>query len=91
MVSEFHKRGLAQESGDGAALSHLFGVLTATNSIVAIAAGVSSEWLVNVTGTRESPFMASCVLLGIAFVTIWVSWVSSALPFLQRFQKMPSG
>ncbi|KAH0614891.1 uncharacterized protein H6S33_000527 [Morchella sextelata] len=70
MVTEFHSRGLSR----GGALSHLFGVLTAANSIVAIAAGVSSEWLVGVTGTRESPFMASCVLLGIAFVAILVTW-----------------
>lgn len=76
MVSEFHDRGLARESGGGGgALSHLFGLVTATNSIVAIVAGVSSEWLVDVTGTRESPFMASCVLLGLAFMTIWVTWV----------------
>lgn len=74
MVSEFHGRGLARGSGDGA-LSHLFGLLTATNSIVAIVAGVSSELLVDLTGTRESPFVASCVLLVIAFVMILMTWV----------------
>ncbi|KAI5852858.1 hypothetical protein DFP73DRAFT_506433 [Morchella snyderi] len=73
MVTEFHSRGLSR-GGGGGSLSHLFGVLTAANSVVAIAAGVSSEWLVGVTGTRESPFMASCVLLGIAFVVMLVTW-----------------
>lgn len=80
MVTEFHDRGLTQ--GTGSALSHLFGVLTATNSIVAIVAGVSSEWLVEVTGTRKSPFMASCVLLGLAFMTIWMTWVGFLLLFM---------
>jgi hypothetical protein len=73
MVSEFHERGLSRAG----TLSHLFGLLTVTNSMVAIATGISSEWLVDVTGTRESPFIASCVLLGLAFVTIWVTWVGT--------------
>lgn len=81
MVSEFHDRGLARGSSDGAALSYLFGLMTATNSIVAIVAGVSSELLVDLTGTRESPFVASCVLLVIAFVTILMTWVGSLLVF----------
>lgn len=76
MVTEFHSRGLAH----GGALSRLFGVLTAANSVVAIAAGVSSEWLVGVTGTRESPFMAGCVLLAVAFVVMLVTWVGLELP-----------
>lgn len=80
MVSEFHERGLAREGDNGSTLSHLFGVLTATNSVIAIVAGVSSEWLVGVTGTRESPFVASCVLLGLAFVVIWVTWVGVLHP-----------
>lgn len=75
----FHDRGLSQGSDGGAALGHLFGVPTATNSIVAIATGVSSELLVGFTGTRGSPFTTSCVLLGIAFIAILMTWV---LPLL---------
>lgn len=72
MVTEYHKRQINQA---GTSLSSLFGVMTTLNSIVAIAAGVFSEWLVEQTGTRRAPFMASAALLSIAFWVIMGFWV----------------
>ncbi len=72
MVTEFHKRQLDKA---GLSLSSMFGIMTTLNSIVAIVAGVSSEWLVQVTHTKRAPFMASAALLAVAF---WVNlgcWV----------------
>jgi MFS family permease len=74
MVTEYHKRHLDQA---GTSLSSMFGTMTTVNSIVAILSGVFSEWLVQFTGTRKAPFMASAALLAIAFWVIWVFWVSS--------------
>lgn len=71
MVTEYHKRHIDQA---GTSLSSMFGVMTTMNSIVAILAGVSSEWLVQVTGTKRSPFMASAGLLTMAFWLIFAFW-----------------
>jgi len=71
MVTEYHKRHLDQA---GMSLSSMFGVMTTVNSIVAILAGVFSEWLVQITGTKRSPFMASASLLTIAFWIIFTFW-----------------
>lgn len=71
MVSEFGKRGLAEK---GASLSRLFGLVTSTNSLVAIASGVVSEWLVTITGTRTAPFMASIACLMMALVIMLSTW-----------------
>jgi MFS family permease len=73
MVTEYHKRNLEKS---GTSLSNIFGVMTTLNSIVAILAGVFSEWLVTVTKTKRAPFMASAGLLAIAFWTILTSWAS---------------
>ncbi|KAL8392191.1 hypothetical protein RB595_002397 [Gaeumannomyces hyphopodioides] len=63
MVTDFAERGLAAKGGD---LSRTFGLMSTLNSVVAIASGVFSEWLVAATGTRRSPFYAAVVLLGVA-------------------------
>lgn len=72
MVTDFRKRELARKGGD---LSRTFGTMSMLNSVVAIASGVVSEWLVSLTGTRKAPFAASIVLLGVAFWLIAVHWV----------------
>ncbi|KAI9818838.1 MAG: hypothetical protein M1827_007659 [Pycnora praestabilis] len=71
MVTEFHKRELNRA---GASLSGIFGTMTTMNSIVAIIAGVFSEWLVDVAGTKRAPFMASACLLVVAFYVISTYW-----------------
>jgi MFS family permease len=73
MVTEFHRRRLDQFGGS---LSSIFGIMTTVNSVVAILAGVFSEWLVGISGTKTAPFMASAVCLAIAFWVIWSFWVS---------------
>jgi hypothetical protein len=76
MVTEYHRRQLHQA---GTSLSSLFGIMTTLNSVVAIASGVFSEWLVQVTQTRRSPFMASAGLLSVAFWVILASWVRNGV------------
>jgi len=73
MVSDFKARGLGEKGVD---LSRTFGLMSTVNSVVAIACGVGSEWLVGRTGTRKAPFWASVVCCGLAGVVIWASWVS---------------
>lgn len=72
MVTEYHKRQIEKA---GTSLSSMFGIMTTLNSIVAIFAGVFSEWLVQVTNTKRAPFMASAGLLIIAFWVILGFWV----------------
>lgn len=71
MVADFAAKGL--ESG---LLSEMFGTMSMVNSLVAIASGVLSEWLVGVSGSKKAPFMASVVVLVVAFGVISSSWVS---------------
>ncbi len=66
MITEYHRRQIEKAR---TSLSSMFGIMTTLNSIVAIFAGVFSEWLVQVTNTKRAPFMASAGLLTIAF---WV-------------------
>lgn len=73
MVTEYHKRHLDKA---GTSLSSMFGIMTTLNSVVAILAGVSSEWLVQITHTKRAPFMASAGLLIVAFWIILGCWVS---------------
>lgn len=80
MVTEYHKRNLDVASNS---LSSIFGIMTTMNSIVAIVAGVFSEWLVDFTGTKKAPFMASAAILSVAFAVIWKSWVSSISPHIK--------
>lgn len=67
-VSEFRARGLR-------GLRAFFALLISVNSVVAILAGVVSEWLVAWTGTRTAPFVASCAFLLVAFLVISGCWV----------------
>lgn len=71
MVTDFHARGLGDKGGD---LSRTFGVMSTLNSVVAIASGVFSEWVVAVSGTRKAPFAASVVLLAVAGWVIATRW-----------------
>jgi uncharacterized membrane protein YbhN (UPF0104 family) len=65
----------------------MFGIMTTLNSIVAILAGVFSEWLVQVTRTKRAPFMASAGLLMIAFWVILGCWVRTVEELLHnKFQ-----
>lgn len=76
MVTEYHKRQMGKA---GMSLSNMYGIMTTLNSIVAIVAGVSSEWLVGFTHTKRAPFMASAGLLILAFGIILLCWVSITL------------
>ncbi|KAK4219898.1 hypothetical protein QBC37DRAFT_408762 [Rhypophila decipiens] len=68
MVADFEARGLGNN------LSGMFGTMSMVNSLVAIASGVVSEWLVGISGTKKAPFMASVVVLAVAFGVIALSW-----------------
>lgn len=74
MVTDFAERGLA---GKGHDLSRTFGLMSTLNSVVAIASGVFSEWLVAATGTRRSPFYAAVGLLAVAAWVIATRFVST--------------
>jgi hypothetical protein len=71
MVTEYYKRDMYHA---GMSLSSMFGIMTTLNSIVAILAGVFSEWLVEITHTKQAPFMASAGLLSMAFWIIFTFW-----------------
>lgn len=71
MVTDFRARGLGDKGGD---LSRTFGVMSTLNSVVAIASGVFSEWVVTVSGTRKAPFAAAVALLAVAFWVISTRW-----------------
>lgn len=79
MVTEWMTRGLG---GSGINLSYMFGVLTQANSVTAIIAGVTSEWLVEKTGTLKSSFLAVCAVLPLAAFIIGMTWVG--MEFLEQ-------
>ncbi|KAK0641093.1 hypothetical protein B0T16DRAFT_461199 [Cercophora newfieldiana] len=68
MVADVKGKGRGEELGG------LFGVMSTVNSVVAIASGVGSEWLVGVMGTRKAPFWAGVVCLVAAAGVIAVLW-----------------
>lgn len=74
LVAEFHRLELAKEGED---LNGLLGTITILNSIAAVTAGLLSEFLVEWTGTKRSPFVASIGCLGLAFPAILENWVRS--------------
>ncbi|RDW75170.1 putative major facilitator superfamily-containing protein 5 [Coleophoma cylindrospora] len=74
MVTEYHKRQLEKS---GTSLSSMFGIMTTLNSVMAILSGIFSEWLVRITSTRRSPFMASAALLIISFMIISRTWTEN--------------
>lgn len=71
MVADFAARGLAARGAD---LSRTFGAMSTINSAVAIASGVSSEWLVAASGTRRAPLAAAVGLLAAAAWVIAARW-----------------
>jgi MFS family permease len=75
LVAEFN--GLLLNDQSGSILSGIFSKMTMLNSVVAIIAGVFAEWLVRTMGTAKAPFMASMVLLALAFVTISKTWAEN--------------
>lgn len=74
MVADFARRNLESKGG---VLSKTFARMSTVNSVVAIASGVVSEWLVAAAGTRKAPFWASSVLLVLAGVVIAATWVGN--------------
>ncbi|CAG8951188.1 hypothetical protein HYFRA_00007935 [Hymenoscyphus fraxineus] len=74
MVTEYHKRRVDQA---GISLGNMYGIMQTLNSIVAIISGVFSEWIVQMTGTKRAPFMASAGLLGVAFWVIGLHWTEN--------------
>ena len=77
MVADSHNRRLEEKGVD---LSRTFGLMSTLNSVVAIASGVLSEWLVSTTETRKSPLVASIFLLALAFWFILTQWVGVFSP-----------
>ncbi|EEP79285.1 predicted protein [Uncinocarpus reesii 1704] len=71
LVAEFHRLELGK---DGVELNDLLGTMTILNSIVAVASGLLSEFLVGWTGSKRSPFLASIVCLSLAFAAIIRIW-----------------
>lgn len=72
LVAEFHRLELKKEGED---LNSLLGTATILNSIVAVLAGLLSEFLVKYSGTKRSPFLASIGCLSLAFLAIFGNWV----------------
>ncbi|KAF1950292.1 DUF791-domain-containing protein [Byssothecium circinans] len=71
LVAEFNKLMLEEP---GSILNGIFSLNTTLNSVVAILAGVTAEWMVRVSGTAKAPFMGSIGCLVVAFVVISRSW-----------------
>ncbi|KAF1988461.1 DUF791-domain-containing protein [Aulographum hederae CBS 113979] len=71
MVTEYHVRGLDRAGLD---LSGVFGKMTTWSSVVAIAMGVFSQVLVDVSGTTCAPFIASIMCLSVSAVVIGRTW-----------------
>ncbi|KAL2020423.1 hypothetical protein VTK56DRAFT_8466 [Thermocarpiscus australiensis] len=63
-----------EEQEEEEELGRLFGVMSALNSLVAIASGVAGEWMVARSGTRKAPFWAAAGVLVVAGGIIWWSW-----------------
>ncbi|KAI6006157.1 hypothetical protein EDC04DRAFT_989919 [Pisolithus marmoratus] len=58
-------------------LSTIFGRATLVNGFVATTAGVVSNQLVSLTNSFVSPFVASAVLLVLAYIVIKASWIEN--------------
>ncbi|KAH6679707.1 hypothetical protein B0J14DRAFT_472622 [Halenospora varia] len=70
MVTEFHRRHL-EEAGS---LNDIFGIMTTLNGVVAILAGIFAQELSDLLRTQAAPFMASAVLLLLAFAFVSKGW-----------------
>ena len=87
MVTEWNRRGFGAGSGVGGAggvggvggesLGSMYASMSTLTGVVAIAAGIVSEWLVGATGTKRAPFVASAACLGLAFAMIWNLWTEN--------------
>lgn len=73
MIAEYHDQAL---DAYDLSLSDMFGKMTTLSSIVAIVSGVFGDYLVQHTGAKTSPFLASVACLCIAFIWISRYWVS---------------
>lgn len=73
MIAEYHKRDLS----GSLSLGSMFQLSMTLSSVVAIISGVAGEAIVDLTGTKASPFMASFVCLALAFVGIHQSWTEN--------------
>jgi len=72
MIAEYHDQAL---DAYGLSLGSMFGKMTTLSGVVAIASGVVGDVLVRSLDSKTSPFMASVVCLGLAFVFISKHWV----------------
>lgn len=73
LVAEVNRQGF---EGEGR-LSSILGEMATCNGFVAIACGVVSQVLVQVTGSEKTPFVTSVVCLMLALLLIsryWVCW-----------------
>jgi MFS family permease len=73
MISDYHRRGLNTAAG-GLDLSSVFGRMTTLSSIVAILVGVLGDILVQATGSRTTPFLASICCLCVAAILLLRRW-----------------
>jgi MFS transporter, MFS domain-containing protein family, molybdate-anion transporter len=64
MGAEYYAQHLEKSN---MSLSAMFGIMTIINSIVSIISGVLRESLVGATGMKVNPFIATIVLLALAF------------------------
>ncbi|KAK4232495.1 major facilitator superfamily transporter [Podospora fimiseda] len=75
LVADLKSKKISDEQ-----LSKTFGVMSTLNSLVAIASGVISEWLVTYTETKKSPFLLSAFLLLPATIIISTTWKENYAP-----------
>jgi MFS family permease len=73
MIAEYHDQAL---DAYGLSLGSMFGKMTTLSGVVAIVSGVVGDVLVRSLDSKTSPFMASVICLGLAFVYISKRWVS---------------
>jgi MFS transporter, MFS domain-containing protein family, molybdate-anion transporter len=76
-----HGFGHAEE-----ALQSIHGAMSTTNGFVAIAAGITSQFLVRSFESDTAPFMASIVCLVALFFFISKHWVSACFPVQNKSQ-----
>jgi ABC-type Mn2+/Zn2+ transport system permease subunit len=73
MIAEYHDQAL---DAYGLSLGSMFGKMTTLSGVVAIVSGVVGDVLVRSLDSKTSPFMASVICLGLAFVYISKRWVN---------------
>lgn len=79
MISDYHERGLhicEDPLESSTVLDSTFSAMTTLSCIVAIVSGIMGDGLVQASGTRTWPFMASifcCIAAAILIASTWVS------------------